>query len=232
MVDIFNEVEEDLRRDRYLKLWQRYGMWLIAAAVLLVVATGAISVYTNWHANRLAAAGDAFAKAADLEAQGKHKEAADAFAELAADAPGGYPLLARLREASSQLAAGDSKGALATLDAASAGSGDAALRDLAALKAASLVLDTASPDEIAKRLDPLAAEGRPWRHSARELQAAAALKQGRTEDARKILKTLSDDATAPQGLRARAGELLEATGGTAKDAVPPPAAPAAPTPTQ
>ncbi len=227
MVDIFNEVEEDLRRDQYLKLWRRYGMWLAAAAALLVVGTGAVSIWRSWHAGKLAAVSDAFAVAAALDAEGKHKEAADAFALAGNGAPGGYPALARLRQAAALASGGDMASAVSILDGLAAGGGDAALRELAALKAAYIVVDTATPEDIAKRLAPLAADGRPWRYSARELQALAALKQGRKDDARTILSGISDDPAAPEGLRGRATELLAALGKPVGAAATPAQVPAA-----
>jgi len=227
LVDIFNEVEEDLRRDQYLKLWRRYGMWLAAAAALLVIGTGAVSIWRSWHADKLASVSDAFAVAAALDAEGKHREAADAFALAGNGAPGGYPALARLRQAAALVSGGDMASAVAILDGVAAGGGDAAMRELAGIKAAYIVIDTATPEDLAKRLAPLAADGHPWRYSARELQALAALKQGRKDDARTILSGLSDDPASPEGLRGRATELLAALG---KPAGPPAAAAQVPAP--
>lgn len=34
------EVEEELRREQFLRIWQSYGTYLVAAAVLLVLAVG------------------------------------------------------------------------------------------------------------------------------------------------------------------------------------------------
>ena len=65
-------------------------------------------------------------------------------------------------------------------------------------------LDTQDPVMLAARITPLTAEGNPWRASARELQALVAMRQGRTDEARRILEALSADATAPQALRDRA----------------------------
>lgn len=232
MVDIFSEVEEDLRRDQYLKLWRRYGMWLAAAAALLVLGTGAVSIWRSWHAGKLAATSEAFAVAAALDAEGKYKEAADAFALAGKDAPGGYPTLARLRQAAALASGGDMASAVSILDGVAAGGDDEAMRELAGLKAAYIIIDTATPEDVAKRLAPLAADGRPWRYSARELQALAALRQGRKDDARTILTGISDDQAAPEGLRARATEMLAALGkpdgAPAAPAATPPAAQPAP----
>jgi hypothetical protein len=228
LVDIFNEVEEDLRREQYLRLWRRYGMWLAAAAALVVFGTAGVSIWRGWHADKLATASDAFAVAAGLEAEGKLKEAADAFALVGDSAPGGYPMLARLRQAAALATSGDAASAVSVLDGIAAGGGDAALRELAGLKAAFILVDTATPEDMAKRLAPLAAEGRPWRFSARELQALSALKQGQKDEARTILSALSDDQAAPEGLRSRASELLAAIGKPAAAQTPAPAPSPAP----
>ena len=37
MADIFNEVDEDVRKDKSLALWKAYGKYVIGAAVLIVV---------------------------------------------------------------------------------------------------------------------------------------------------------------------------------------------------
>ena len=37
MADIFNEVDEEVRRERLKQLWDRYGIFIIGLAVLLVV---------------------------------------------------------------------------------------------------------------------------------------------------------------------------------------------------
>lgn len=224
MVDIFNEVEEDLRRDRYHRLWRRYGVFVIGAAVAVVVATGGVSLWRQHAAQQREAAGAAFSVAAALDAQGKHADAATAFAALAESGPGGYALLARLRQASAQVAAGDRPGAVATLDAVASAPGDADLRALAGLRAASLVLD-ANADDAIRRLQPLAAEGQPWRHSAREMLAAAWLLKGDAAAARNSLKQVADDASAPQGARDRAAELLASLGGAPAGPAATPAAP-------
>jgi hypothetical protein len=48
---------------------------------------------------------------------------------------------------------------------------------------------------------------------ARELLAVLMIQQGDKDGARKALAALSDDATAPEGVRARAAEMLAALDG-------------------
>ena len=37
MSDIFREVDEDLRHEQYKKLWDRFGIYVIGLAVLIVL---------------------------------------------------------------------------------------------------------------------------------------------------------------------------------------------------
>ena len=83
MSDVFQEVDEDLRRDRAAKLWKRYGIFVIAAAVAIVIATGGYVAWKNYRTKQLTAQGDAFIQALVLRANGQTREAADAFAALA-----------------------------------------------------------------------------------------------------------------------------------------------------
>ena len=95
-----------------------------------------------------------------LAETGKHQEAADAFAKVAKDGAGGYPTLARLREAA-ELSSRDAKAGVAAFDAIAADSGvGQRFQDLAALRAGFLLVDTAPLNEMTRRLEPIAGAGR------------------------------------------------------------------------
>ena len=106
MSELFNEVDEDLRRDQLKKLWDRYSLLIIAGAILIIASVGGWRGYQYFEAKKAAEAGSAFNAAADLAEQNKHAEAEAAFAKLMATAPSGYRTLARLRLAA-EIAARD-----------------------------------------------------------------------------------------------------------------------------
>ena len=165
--DIFDEVDEDVRREQFKKLWERYGALFVALAFLLVAGVAGWRGYQYWQDKKAAETGAKFTAAALLAEQGKHEDAEKAFARVAADGTAGYRVLARLREAA-ELAARDPKAAVAAYDdiAASSSTGQP-LKDFAAVRAAMLLLDSAPLAEITRRLEPIAAAGAPFRHSAR-----------------------------------------------------------------
>jgi hypothetical protein len=216
MSDIFQEVDEALKRERLEKLWKRYGNFVIAAMVLVIAGVGGWRGYQWWEARKAAEAGAAFDAAVELAEQGKSDEAATAFARLAKDGTSGYRVLARLREAG-VLAPKDPKAAVAAYDAIAT---DAAvgrvIQDLAGVRAAMLLVDTAPLPEMTRRLEPLAQADSPFRHTARELLALAAFKAGDKAAAKKWFDMIASDAETPQSVRGRVDVLMTLSGETGK----------------
>lgn len=209
MADIFREVDEDLRRDRHVELWKRYGNYIIAVALAIVLGTAASVFWRDYRIGQREADSAAFAEARGFVQDERTDEAIAAFAALAGDAGGGYALLARFQEAALLGAAGDEAGAIAAYDSiADDGSVDGLYRGLATLMSAMRQIGSAEPSVLSAKLEPLAADGQPWRFSARELQALLALRNGDSARAGEILSRLADAAGAPPAVRARAIELL------------------------
>lgn len=207
MADIFHEVDEEVRRERLQKLWERYSIYIIALAVLTVAGIGAWQGYEWWLNKQAAAAGAQFEAALTLSEQGKHGEAEQAFAKIAAEGPAGYRLLARFR-AAGELALGKPAEAVNAYDRIAAdGSLSRTMRDLAGLRAGLLLVDTTSFADLKKRLDPLTEPGRSFRASARELLALSAWHQHDVVAAKHYLDMLESDAETPPGARARAQML-------------------------
>lgn len=213
MADIFREVDEDLRRERFAKLWKTYGSYVIAFFVAVVLVTAATVGWREYSEQRRAADGARFLGAAQMLADGRPADSAAAFAELAVDGSGNYPVLARLQEAGALSAAGDSAAVLAIYESLAAdGDIDSLYRDLALILLALHTLDEADPAELSDRLTPLLAEDNAWRHSAREVSGLLAMRSGDHERAKEMFAALSDDPIAPPAMRQRATELLAALG--------------------
>ncbi len=215
MADIFQEVDEEVRRERLQKLWQRYGNFVIAACILIVAAVGAWRGYEWWQTKKAGESAAAFENAVTLAEAGKHQEAEAAFAKLAADGTAGYRALARLREAA-ELAHTDKTAAVKAYDeiAADKSAGEI-MQELAAVRAGFLLIDTTPYSEMRQRLEPLTASDKTFRHSARELLALSAWKSGDVNAARQWTGMIITDPQSPQGIRSRAevlSELIAASG--------------------
>jgi hypothetical protein len=208
LADIFQEVEEDLRADRYKRLWEKYGKFVVGAAVAVVLATAGTVAWKDWQ-QRQRAGDSARLAGAMAEAQKGERDAALAqLAMIARDGTAGYAMLARLQEAAVLADKGDPDGAAAIYDKVAADASlDAEFRDLARLLAVLQRIDKDTPASLMAALEPLLAAG-PWRPIASELAALVALRQGDKAKAREFLTRVADDAQAPRGARACAAELL------------------------
>ena len=209
MSELFDEVDEDVRRDQLKKLWDQYSIYIVAGALLIIAAVGGWRGYQYLEAQKAAEAAVAFDKAVELSEANKHSEAEAAFTDLAAKAPSGYRMLARMR-AAAEVATRDPAAAAKLYDDISADrSVGAPERDLAKVRAAALLLETTSYPNMLQRLEPATAPGATFRHTARELLALSAWRASDATAARKWLDLIANDGETPPSLRSRA-EALQA----------------------
>ena len=207
MSEIFDEVNEEVRRDQLKKLWDQYSIYIIAGALLIIAAVGGWRGYQYLEAQKAAEAGAAFDKAVELSEQNKHAEAEAAFNDLAAKAPWGYRMLARMR-AAAEVATRDPQAAAKMYDDIAADrSVGTEQRELAKVRAAGLLLEKETYPNMLTRLEASAAPGATFRHTARELLALSAWRANDAAAARKWLDLIAGDGETPPSMRSRAEAL-------------------------
>jgi hypothetical protein len=208
---LLREIEEDLRRERYSRLWQRYGKYAVAAVVLLFAAVIAVQLWQRHQRQRAEAASGQFI-AAMMQRETNRDAATALFSALGRDGPAGYAMLARFQHAALLAEAGDAEAAIAIYRTIESSAAAPAYRQLASLQAVMLAIDHPaaglSGDEVDTRLAALAAADSPFRFSARELQAVIALNGGRRTEAAALLSELKSDPATPPGVRERAAIIL------------------------
>ncbi len=221
MVDIFDEVDEELRAERAQALLKKYGGVIVAVALLIVGAAAGWQGWRWYQARQDQAAAAEYLTAMTLaeptaagSSAANRSAAIGEFDRLTASAPEGYRTLARLRAAALKADAGDLQGATALWDqVAGDGSADPLLRDLASLLWAQHLIGSADPALLEARLKALAAPDNPWHSLADEQLALLDMRLGKTDQAKATLRSLAQDTTAPSGVRGRASGLLNRLGG-------------------
>jgi len=207
--DFFREVNEAVRQDRYNELWDKYGVYALAAAALIVAGVAGFKVWSYWQEQKAQAAGTDFSQAVTELDRGDVAKARDVLNSLAAKGPTGYQILSRFQLAAAEAQAGSTDKALALYDALAADpETDTILKGLATIQAATLKLDTADYAEMERRLKGLIDENSPWRYSARELLGLSAYRQNNVPAAEKQFSELVADQGTPQNLRERADMML------------------------
>jgi len=209
VADIFREVDEEVRTERAKELWRKYGVFVVGAAMLAVLAVGGFQLWKHMQAEAAAEASQRLEQAASLAGEDKPGDAIAAFAALAAEG-GGAGLLARFGEAAELARQGDTASALARYEALAADEDAAPVyRDLARLFQGMIELDAGRPEAAIATVEGLSGA---LRHSAAETIAAARAALGETTAAVAGFKALADDPEAPVGVRRRAAEMLAALG--------------------
>jgi len=238
VVDVFDEVEEQLRSDRYKTLALKALPWIGAATVAVVIGVGAYWGWTSYQAREADKASEAYQAA--LETMGREGVAKGfpAMQTVAKGGANGYRALALMHMGGIRLDEGKTAEAVAYFDEAAKLSGDPVLGDLARLKSAFALMDTAPFKEIEARLTPLAGEKSPYRVKAKEALAFAKLQAGDAKGAREdfsVLANLLDNSSDDVRQRAQAAmQVIDSGGSTAlpaavKASIALPPAPSLPT---
>jgi hypothetical protein len=198
--DIFREVEEDVRRERFQKLWKAYGNYAIAALVLLFAGIGGWQLWERHDLQERAKISDSFVAAQRIT---NPQAAASAFVDLSRTAPKGYSTVARLAQAGAMLASGQNANAI-DLYKQIANEDSGPVGAVARLRAAWALAETASRTDLAELLKPLNQPGNAWRENAQEILAYADYRAMDTRSALMKYGQLALDPEAPDALRARA----------------------------
>ncbi len=204
MVDLFEEVEEELRSDRNLSLVRRVAPWVTGVLALFLFGYLAFWGYSAWQDRNLAAGALAYQKGVDALSTGDTKTALDSFAAASKAGAPGYKALALMQQANLKVELNRPDEAAKLFDQAADAAPNQIVGDLARLKAAQALLDTAPLPQLTTRLTPLMDPKRPYAVFARETLAMAMLMAGKTADARKDFSTLQLSLLAPEDLRQRA----------------------------
>ncbi len=224
----FREVNEDLRSQRARDFWARFGWMIITAVVVIIAATAGWRGYEYWQARQASQSGDAFLQALTLAEEGRSDEALTALSELEETGVGAYPLLSRMRAATLKAESGDFEAAIADFtEIGSTSGGPEALRQIANLRAAYLLVDHGTYEEVLAVAEPMTGDDHPMRHSAREAAGLAAWKAGDMEAATDWFERIAADEAAVRGPAERAELMLELIASAGPDGTLPPSAPAA-----
>lgn len=228
MSDIFREIEDEVRQERLQKWWKKYGDYVIAGVSVVVIAVAGWKLWQHYEQQQRLKASSKFESAVQMSAAGQSDLAAQAFAQIAKQAPSGYAKVAEMSRADDLLAAGRTNEAVA-IYMKLADSNKNGLGDVARMRAAWAQADTISAGDLNKLLAPLNDGKSQWRFMAQELIAYKAFKDGNIADALKQYRALAAEPGVIASVRARAEAMatfLATSGGANYGTVPPPEKPA------
>ena len=199
----FQEVDDAVRQDDLKLWWKRWGTWVVAAAVLVVVAVAGFVGWRQYDQSKRAEAGAAYS-AALAKIETDKAAARTELGKQAESAPEPYRSLAALAVAQLQDKPADQ---VTSLEAV-APRLPPELSDLALVMAGFRSVDSGKLDEEVAKLGALAQADRPFHVSVLELQALAAARKGDLKRAKELWTDISKDSASPQGAQQRAQAML------------------------
>ena len=202
MDNFVDEIQEDLKKDQFQKIWTDYGNYFIGALIALVLGGAG---YTYWDYSQTQHRFD-LTRAYEMALTKENLEAkAQAFGELSNSTVKGYAVLGAFEEA--ELAKNPAE---VYRKIAANSRYDKVFRELATLKAISKEMVTgANPQVLLDEISMITKTASPWREIAYELEANLNLSAGKVDQALVIFENLATTENAPMGVRQRSRIILD-----------------------
>lgn len=203
MADIFDEIDEELKRDRTQILWAKYGKYVISAVVAVIAAVALSQGYASWTKSQIEQA------ATNYDAALKADDVGAALETALPSLTDGYAMLAKFRAAAAKADADDMIGAeQAYLALSTDKSIDAFYQQAALLLSVMNAADGANAAELQARLLPLTGAAGGWQGLALEHSAALDLQAGNTAAAKAKLEQVLGLSEIPSDLRQRVARMV------------------------
>lgn len=214
------EVDEALRQDEALELFQKHGKKVGGVIALGLLAFAGWLGWQDYRDKGREQQAETFVTALDQLRGGNFDGASKGLDPLVKDGTEGNKAAAAMVQAGIAAAAGKTGEAADRFSrVANDESAPQAYRDLAKLRAVALKFDAMPPEQVVAELKPLAVPGKPWFGSAGELVAIAYMKQNKPDQAGPLLAAISRDKTVPDSLRRRTRQMAGLLGVDAVDDV-------------
>jgi hypothetical protein len=201
--NVFREVDEELRNERMKRLWRQFGPYVIGVAVAIVLVVAGNELWNWWQKSNASRGAEQFTAALEVVADGDVAAAQQVLEDVAATAPGKYPVLAKFRAAALLAKDGKTQEAIAAYDALTTSVSDKSLRELSAIFAGYLLVDGGDALAVTQRVGDLNTDEHPMRNAAREAIGLAHYKAGELQEARTLFDQIAADPLAPRDLALR-----------------------------
>ena len=198
-----NEIDEEIRRKQLKELWDRFGLYLIATILLIIISFGGyeFSKYLSYKNSEKSS--DLYEEAFSALKNDQINSAKTIFNSLL-DESNGYSGLSLFNLANIATKEGDQELALKYLaDASKDKSLSKKINDFATLKSGYLLLDIADITEIENKLINLSNSASPFSFYAKEIIALAYFRDKRYAESSQKFEEIANDASSPPNIASR-----------------------------
>jgi len=208
--EFLEEVKNDIRQEKLLNLWRRYGKWVIGSMTVILVAVAGYNFWGQYDQNKRLQMAEKLITAQELTSQGEVAKALTILNSLSEHHHKVYQSLALFQKAGLLLQEGVEYKPVEAItiyqQLAANTSLDPLWRGLAVLLSVMVGMDQPNikPEELLKQLDPLTQDQSPWRYFAKEMKGVLLYRQGENGQAAELFARLVQDNETPAGISMRA----------------------------
>ena len=203
MADIFDEIDEELKRDQMQVLWARYGKIIIAVVASIVVIVGVRQGFTAWKISKSETSAEIYQQSL------RSDDVTDALRANHDDLAEGYRMLSQFQIAAEYASRDNNELAEKVyLEIAADKSIDPIYQQAATLLSIMVAPEDADLNLLLGRLSDMETLTGPWQAMALETGAGVALRLGDQNLAIAKYKKLAEMNDIPVGMRQRADRIL------------------------
>ena len=209
MGDVFQEVDEDIRKDRIKSIWKRYRIFFILFLLFVIGAVCFNSFWTQYKLKKLEERSEKYFFAMDeatINAQ-KGIDALKIFSDEENDSSY-HVLLANLKEAAISRSKNDLHNALNIYENILKNNIDQAYKDFVQIQSAEVLMELGNLEEAKTLLSDVSNTNTTFASIAKEYIGYMAMKEGDLIKARNIFEELTKSVTTPITIKNRVKEIL------------------------
>lgn len=205
----FKEVSEDIKNENMQKLWDKYGLYIIAVMAIVLTAAVSFETFKSWKVKRNQTWSDTYSYALNLQNQGRYDESKVILDKIQKSNNGIYGDIAKLQTSNILFEQGKNAEALVLLEEiVNDPKANQKMKDMSAIKLASYKLDSAPKEEIITLLAPLSENEGSWKNIAKEMLAMLEIREGNIDGAKNLYQQILDTENLPDGLKLRVQDML------------------------
>ena len=210
MSDIFQEVDKELREEKYKTIWNRYKYYIIAILVLFVSSVGFNSFWKQHSLDEVNDRSTRFFAAMELAQQDKSSAISllQEFTSKEKDSSEYHSMIASFAEAAIRRSEGDFSGALAVYDEISINNISVFYKDYAKLSSAEMLIALNNTIDAKTLLEELSSNSSELKFIAKEYLGYIFINDGNISQAKAIFISLSEEASVSINMKNRSKEIL------------------------
>lgn len=202
----FEEVDEEVRNERFKELINKYGGFILAILIIALSAAVGYEKIAQWKISKAEQKNVQYVQALSSP---DYEGNIAALENIVATETGLYRDMAYLQIASLMLENGQTEKGLEVLNAINHDETVTdKVREIAAVKLATYKVDTANYQEIETLLAPIVQKNGAWAVMAKELMAMSAIQNKDMEKARAIYEELLTNTNISDEFKARINDML------------------------